>query len=309
MNIKIKHTNQIKSEAKRLGFCACGISKAEHLTKDQKYLETWLNQGMNSSMKYMERNVDKRVDPLKLVDGAKSIISVLLNYYPAEKQKPGIPKISKYAYGKDYHVIIKDKLYQLLQFIKLLDHSINGRVFVDSAPVLEKAWAKRAGLGWIGKHSILINNNYGSYVFLGEIIVNIELEYDKPINNLCGECTNCIDACPTNAIIAPKTIDTRKCIACKTIEKHGDIEDELEGNYYGWIYGCDICQDVCPWNKNNAEPTKESQFKPIPEILNYTKKDWENLTENEFNIIFQNSAIFRTGYESIKRNIQSISYP
>ena len=307
MTTKLEYTTQIKSEANRLGFCACGISKAEHLPEDENYLQKWLNNGMNSSMKYMEKNFDKRADPGKLVDGAKSIISVLLNYYPAEKQKLGIPKISKYAYGKDYHVVINDKLNQLYQFVKLLNPEVKGSAFIDSAPVLEKAWAKKAGLGWIGKHSILINKEFGSFVFIGELIVDMELEYDKPINDLCGDCTKCIEACPTGAIIAPRTIDTRKCIACKTIEEKGEYTDELKGNYYGWIYGCDICQDVCPWNIKNAKPTKEEQFKSIKEILNYTKKDWEDLTEVEFNRLFKNSAILRTGFKKMIKNIEFIS--
>ncbi|MFC2136541.1 tRNA epoxyqueuosine(34) reductase QueG [Bacteroidota bacterium] len=307
MTNKIEFTNQLKNEAKQLGFGACGISKASYLKKDEVHLQKWLDNDYNGSMKYMENNFEKRVDPRKLVEGAKSIISVLLNYYPSEKQRQGAPKISKYAFGKDYHIVIKNKLNQLFQFIKSSNQQINGRVFIDSAPVLEKAWAANAGLGWIGKHSILINKEYGSFVFISELIIDLELEYDKPINDYCGECTKCIDACPTNAIVAPKIIDTRKCIASKTIEDKGEIDIGLKGKFNNWIYGCDICQDVCPWNEKNVKPTKEEQFKAKTEILNYTKKDWQNLNEEKFNNIFKDSAILRTGYKSIKRNLEFIT--
>ncbi len=306
MTTKQEYTQLIKSESKRLGFCACGISEANYLKENEIHLQKWLDNGMNGSMKYMENNFEKRVDPGNLVENAKSVISVLLNYYPEEKQKPGIPKISKYAYGKDYHIVVKNKLNQLFKFIKSLNKQINGRVFIDSAPVLEKAWAARSGLGWIGKHSVLINKEYGSFVFIGEIIVDLELECDKPINDYCGDCTKCIDACPTNAIIGPRIIDTRKCIACKTIETKGDFPEELKGKFNDWIYGCDICQDVCPWNEKHAKPTEVEEFKLKPEVLIYSREDWNNITEEEFNQLFKDSAILRTGYLNIMRNLKFI---
>lgn len=307
MTTNQKYSNLIKTEAKRLGFDACGVAKAEYLGEEAGNLKSWLKNGMHGTMKYMENHFEKRVNPGKLVEGAKSIISVLLNYYPSQTQNPDAPKISKYAYGQDYHIIIRDKLFNLLEFINSKIKKVNGRVFVDSAPVFDRTWAAMAGLGWIGKNSCLINKDFGSFVFIGELIVDIELEYDEPFLDYCGDCTKCIEACPTNAIISPKIIDSRKCISYLTVEYKGEMPKKFKKHFKDWIFGCDICQDICPWNLKKTKPTKEKQFRPIPEIINYDKEHWNNLSEEKFKQIFKDSPLLRTGYKRLKRNLEYIS--
>jgi epoxyqueuosine reductase len=295
----------IKSEAKRLGFEFCGISKAEFLEEEAPRLENWLNQNMHGKMDYMQNYFDKRLDPRLLVDDAKSVISLLLNYYPSEKQNEGTPKISKYAFGKDYHFVIKEKLKELQHFISENIGEVNGRAFVDSAPVLDRAWAKKSGLGWIGKNSNLINKNQGSFFFLAELIVDLELEYDNEIKDYCGSCTRCIDACPTEAIVDPFIVDGSKCISYFTIELKENIPHEVKGKFNDWIFGCDICQDVCPWNRF-SQPHQESMFSPNPGILNMKKEDWEEITEEVFNKVFKDSPMRRPKYKGLKRNIEFI---
>ena len=292
----------IKTEAQRLGFLSCGISKAEFLEEEAPRLEKWLNQNRHGEMRYMENHFDKRLDPTKLVDGAKSVISLLLNYYPSQEQNPGSYKISKYAYGKDYHFVIKDKLKQLLYFIGEEIGEVQGRAFVDSAPVLDKAWAARSGLGWMGKHSNLLTKEVGSFYFIAELIVDLELEYDTPVTDHCGTCTACIDACPTEAIVAPYVVDGSKCISYFTIELKNEIPGEFKGRFEDWMFGCDICQDVCPWNRF-SKPHAEPLFNPHPEVLSMTKKDWLELTESVFQKVFKGSAVKRTKFSGLKRNI------
>lgn len=265
------YTKIIKSEAKKLGFLSCGISEAGFLEKEAPRLENWLNQNRHGEMKYMENHFDKRLNPTLLVDDAKSVISLLLNYYPSEKQNGESYKISKYAYGEDYHFIIKDKLKQLLQFIQTEIGEVNGRVFVDSAPVLDKAWAAKSGLGWIGKNSNLITQKTGSFYFIAELIIDLELEYDNPVTDHCGTCTACIDACPTEAIVAPYVVDGSKCISYFTIELKENIPAEMKGKFDDWMFGCDICQDICPWNRF-SKPHSEPLFSPNPELLAFSKK-------------------------------------
>jgi epoxyqueuosine reductase len=301
------HTATIKNFAKQLGFEYCGIAKAVRLEEDAKRLEDWLNKGFNGSMQYMENHFDLRVDPTKLVPGAKSVITLLLNYYPNQLQQNDAQKISKYAYGQDYHEVIRYKLKFLLQLINKNIGEINGRGFVDSAPVLERSWAKKSGLGWIGKNGNLINKQSGSFFFIATLIVDIELNYDDPIaKDYCGSCTKCIDACPTEAILPDKVVDGSKCISYFTIElKDTLIPDAMKGKFDNWLFGCDTCQDVCPWNRFST-PTNEKQFTPIPEILQYSSSDWEALTEEKFSIIFQNSPLKRSKFSGIKRNLNFI---
>ena len=298
----------IKQKAKDLGFMYCGIAKAEFLEKEALQLEKWINEGRHGKMQYMENYFDKRVDPSKLVMGAKSVISVLLNYYPVEKQNETSPKISKYAYGNDYHQIIKEKLKQLLNFINSEIGEVYGRAFVDSAPVLEKTWALRAGLGWQGKHTNLINKNSGSFFFIGELIIDLVLEYDNPIvQDYCGTCTACIDACPTGAITDPYVLDASKCISYFTIElkENEKIPEKMSGKFDEWTFGCDICQDVCPWNKF-AKPHREPALTPLKEILDFSSNDWEEITEEVFNSVFKNSPLKRAKYSGLKRNLKFI---
>ena len=293
----------IKSEALSIGFLSCGISKAEFLSEEAPKLENWLKSGFNGEMSYMERNFDKRLDPRLLVPGCKSVISLLFNYYTEKKAKNDHePKISSYAYGKDYHFVIKARLRELLSRIKNLVGDINGRVFVDSAPVMDKAWAKKSGLGWIGKNTNLINKKTGSFFFIAELILDLELEYDHPTTDHCGSCTACIDSCPTNALATPYKIDATKCISYATIELKNNIPNSFKDNMKGWIFGCDICQDVCPWNrfsKNHNEPS----FEDKKNISNMSKKQWEDLTKEVFDKVFKDSPIKRTGFSGIKRNI------
>jgi epoxyqueuosine reductase len=300
------YTKLIKTEAKRLGFLSCGISKAEFLEVEAPRLEKWLNNHMHGSMQYMQNHFDKRLDPTKLVDGAKSVISLLLNYYPQETQTDNTFKVSKYAYGTDYHFVIKDKLKSLLQFIQQEIGEVHGRAFVDSAPVLDKAWAAKSGLGWIGKHSNLLTQQVGSFYFIAELIIDLELDYDTPTTDHCGTCTKCIDACPTQAITEPYVVDGSKCISYFTIELKENIPNDFKGQFDDWIFGCDICQDVCPWNRF-SKPHNEPLFNPHPDLLSMTKQDWEDITEETFKKVFKNSAVKRTKFEGLKRNIRFLS--
>ncbi|MGB8706009.1 MAG: tRNA epoxyqueuosine(34) reductase QueG [Gillisia sp.] len=302
MNSKEKYTKIIKTEAKRLGFMSCGISKAEFLEEEAPRLESWLNKNMQGEMHYMENHFDKRLNPTKLVEGSKSVISLLLNYFPKDFQNKESYKISKYAYGTDYHFVIKDKLKSLLQFMHEEIGEIDGRAFVDSAPVLDKAWAAKSGLGWIGKNSNLLTKQVGSFYFIAELIVDLELEYDTPVTDHCGSCTACIDACPTEAIVEPYKVDGSKCISYFTIELKDELPQSYKNNFENWMFGCDICQDVCPWNKF-SKPHKEPLFNPNPALLELDKKDWEELTKETFNEIFRKSAVKRTKFEGLKRNI------
>ncbi|NKI25565.1 tRNA epoxyqueuosine(34) reductase QueG [Arenibacter sp. 6A1] len=298
-----KNTELIKTEAKRLGFLSCGISKAEFLEEEAPRLEKWLNNNMNGEMQYMENHFDKRLDPTKLVEGSKSVISLLLNYYPEEKQVDGTYKISKYAYGQDYHHVIKTKLRQLQEFISEEIGAVEGRAFVDSAPVLDKAWAAKSGLGWIGKHSNLLTQKVGSFYFIAELILDLELEYDAPVTDHCGSCTACLDACPTQAIVAPYVVDGSKCISYFTIELKNEIPSGFQGKFDDWMFGCDVCQDVCPWNRF-SKPHSEPLFQPNPELLSMTKKDWEEITEDVFRKVFQKSPVKRTKFSGLERNIK-----
>ncbi len=292
----------IKTEAKRLGFLSCGISKADFLEEEAPRLEAWLKNGMHGEMAYMENHFDKRLDPRLLVDGAKSVISLLLNYFPSTTQNPESYKLSKYAYGQDYHHVIKSKLKDLMHFISEEIGEVNGRGFVDSAPVLDKAWAARSGLGWIGKHSNLLSQQVGSFYFIAELIVDLDLEYDTPVTDHCGTCTACIDACPTEAIVEPYLVDGSKCISYFTIELKNEIPAGMSGQFEDWMFGCDICQDVCPWNRF-SKPHQEPLFDPKPELLSMNKSDWEEITEDVFRKVFQKSAVKRTKFSGLKRNI------
>ena len=304
MSNKEQYAKIIKAEAKRLGFLSCGISKAEFLEEEAPRLERWLHNNMHGNMHYMENHFDKRLDPTLLVEGSKSVISLTYNYYTdVVQQDPNAPKISKYAYGLDYHYIIKDKLKQLLEYIKEEIGDVNGRAFVDSAPIMEKAWAKKSGLGWIGKHSNLITQKVGSYYFIAELIIDLDLEVDHAVTDHCGSCTACIDACPTQAITEPYKVDGSKCISYFTIELKENIPNEMKGQFDQWMFGCDVCQEVCPWNrfsKNHSEPL----FSPKPELLSMSKKDWEEITLETFNKVFKKSAVKRTKYSGLKRNIR-----
>ena len=302
MNSKSHHTNLIKTEAKRLGFLSCGISKAEFLEDEAPRLENWLHKNMHGEMSYMANHFDKRLDPTLLVPDSKSVVSLLLNYFPEETQTNNTYKISKYAYGEDYHVVIKDKLRQLLNFIQDEIGEVHGRAFTDSAPVLDKAWAAKSGLGWIGKHSNLITKSNGSFYFIAELIIDLELDYDYAVTDHCGNCTACIDACPTQAITEPYVVDGSKCISYFTIELKNEIPSDMKGKFNDWMFGCDICQDVCPWNRF-SKTHKEPLFNPNQELLSMSKKDWEEITEEVFRKVFEKSAVKRTKYSGFIRNI------
>ena len=300
-----KYTPIIKQTAGALGFDYCGIARASFLSEDARRLERWLTKGMHGNMQYMENHFDLRVDPARLVPGAKSVITLLLNYFPAQEQPAAAPKIAKYAYGEDYHEVIREKLRKFLAQIKLLIGDVNGRGFVDSAPVLERTWAQKTGLGWIGKNGNLINKQSGSFIFIATLIVDVELNYDEPFaKDYCGTCTKCIDHCPTDAILPDKVIDGSKCISYFTIElKDALIPDAMKGKFDNWMFGCDTCQDVCPWNRF-SKPTTEINFTPIPAVLNFTKNDWEEMTEENFKIIFKDSPLKRSKFAGIKRNLK-----
>jgi len=299
-----KNAHIVKTIAEQLGFDQCGIAKAVRLDEDAKRLEKWLNQGYHGEMAYMENHFELRIDPVKLVPGAKSVITLLYNYFPKEKQQEGSPKIAKYAFGKDYHEVIREKLHEFLFLLRESLGEIQGRGFVDSAPVLERAWAERSGLGWIGKNGNLINTKKGSFFFIATLITDIELEPDTPLKqDYCGTCNRCVEACPTNAILPEKTLDATKCISYFTIEmKSKELTDELKNKTADWIFGCDICQDVCPWNRF-SKPTNEKNFDAIQEVLSFSFKDWKSLNEESFKIIFKDSAIKRTKWEGMLRNI------
>ncbi|MBK8610540.1 MAG: tRNA epoxyqueuosine(34) reductase QueG [Chitinophagaceae bacterium] len=307
MNNFKKNTDFIKTLAANAGFAFCGIAKAEVLTEDARRLENWLNKGMHGTMQYMENHFDLRIDPSKLVPGAKSVITLLMNYFPEEQQVSPAPKISKYAFGNDYHDVIRAKLKAFLQHLKEQVGEIHGRGFVDSAPVLERAWAQKAGIGWIGKNGNLISKQSGSFFFIATLIVDLELLYDDAfVKDYCGTCTKCIDQCPTDAILPGKVIDGSKCISYFTIElKDALIPDSMQGKFENWMFGCDVCQDVCPWNRF-SKPTTESKFTAIPEILDFSNRDWEELSEESFNRIFKDSPLKRTKFEGIKRNLNFI---
>ena len=300
---KDRITNAIKLESNRLGFISCGISKAEFLEEEAERLENWLKKGMHGKMSYMERNFDKRLDPTLLVEGAKSVISLSYNYYPQTKIDNSDFKISKYAYGMDYHFVIKEKLKSLLEFIRDEVGDVYGRVFVDSAPILERAWAKKSGLGWVGKNSNLVSKKIGSYFFLCEIILDLELIYNYQDFDHCGTCTACIDACPTQAIEQPCVVNGSKCISYHTIELKENIPNEFKGKFDDWIFGCDICQDVCPWNRF-SKSHNEPLFNPNDDLRLMDKTDWVEMTKETFDKVFQKSPLKRTGFDGIKRNIE-----
>ena len=299
-----RNTELIKTEALRLGFSSCGIAKAVQLEDDALRLEQWLKKGYNSGMDYMARNFDLRIDPRKLVPGAKSVITLIINYFPDEDQSAQAPKIAKYAWGIDYHYVIREKLNQLLDHITANIGKVEGRGFVDSAPVLERSWAVRSGLGWVGKNGNLLTKKAGSFFFIATLITDLELIVDAPFaTNHCGTCTRCIDECPTEAIVSPKEIDASKCISYLTIElKDALIPSEYHDKMEGWMFGCDICQDVCPWNRF-SKPNKEPNFRPVAEILNLSVKEWREISEERFNKIFKNSPLKRAKWKGIQRNI------
>lgn len=299
--------NEIKERALDAGFTDMKIARAQPLDEEKKQLRAWLDQGRHGELHYMENHFEKRTDPTHLVEGAKSIVMMTYNYYPAETQRDDTYKISRYAYGKDYHHVLKAKLYEIFNYLHEA-HGIDGRVFTDSAPVMESAWAVRAGLGWKGKNTLLIHPKRGSYFFLASLILDIELPYDEEqFHDYCGTCTRCIEACPTDAIDENGySLDAYKCISYATIEYKGDeLPESFEGKMEDWIFGCDICQEVCPWNKF-AIPHDEEEFLPHPDLLNNEKVDWEELTREEFNEIFRKSAVKRTKYKGLRRNIEFI---
>ncbi len=299
----------IKGKANGLGLSACAILPVSFLSEEKPHFDSWLANKMHGEMAYMARNIDKRLNPKLLVENAKSIIVVLQNYYPKNTQQDNTaPILSKYAYGTDYHFVLKDKLKTLQQFINDEIAPCSGRPFVDSAPVLERAWARKAGLGWIGKNSNLISLHHGSFFFIGDLILDIELPYDnpKPVTDHCGRCTKCIDACPTKAIVADRVVDARKCISYQTIEVRGEMDEKLKGQFENRVFGCDICQDVCPWNLK-SEPHNEPAFEPPPKLLQLKKEDWETMERPLFNELFRNSAVKRTGYKGLQRNLKFLN--
>lgn len=302
-----KFSQQIKAKAIELGFDACGISKAEFLEEEAPRLEAWLNQNYHGKMGYMANHFDKRLDPRKLVEGAKSVITVILNYFPEQtlSENDDNYKISKYAYGTDYHFVLKDKLKDLMSYISEEIGEVNGRVFVDSAPVMDKVWAKKSGIGWVGKHTNLITREIGSFFFIGEIICDLELQADVGMKDYCGTCTRCVDACPTDAITQPYVVDGSKCISYFTIELKDAIPEEVKGKFENWIFGCDICQDVCPWNRF-SRPTQIADFRQHPDLEQFTKTDWEEISQEVFQEIFRRSAVKRTKLEGLRRNISFV---
>ncbi|MEK9567003.1 MAG: tRNA epoxyqueuosine(34) reductase QueG [Flavobacteriaceae bacterium] len=307
MSLKSEYSAKIKSAAHALGFLSCGIAKADFLEEEAPRLEQWLRQSHHGSMGYMERHFDKRLDPRLLVPGAKSVVSLLLNYHTDKTQAdPKAPKISTYAYGTDYHFVLKEKLKKLMQLIHTEIGEVNGRVFVDSAPVMDKAWAAKSGLGWIGKNTNLISKKMGSFFFIAELIIDLELDYDSPTTDHCGSCTACIDACPTEALHQPYQIDGSKCISYLTIELKDNIPTEFKGKMDNWAFGCDVCQTVCPWNRF-ASPHNEPAFEPHEDLLGLTNREWQEMTSEVFTTLFKNSAVKRTQFEGLKRNIKFLS--
>ncbi len=294
-------SGKIKQWAKELGFAACGITRVREAQEQREHLLQWLENNYHGTMAYMARNVDKRLNPAQLVPGARSIIVVLMDYLPANDLNLQKYKISRYAWGMDYHFVIKKRLRQLLGRMQQQWGQVQGRAFTDSAPVLERFWAQQAGLGWIGKNSLLLTKK-GSYFFIGELIVDIELEYDRPWEkNFCGTCTRCMDACPTGAIVQPQVVDARRCLSYLTIEYRGDFTDQTQ--LHGWVFGCDICQQVCPWNRH-AQPTQIEELRPRPDLLNLTDEQLENLTKQEFKQIFRRTPVERTGFKGLVRNVR-----
>ena len=297
-------TQFIKQKAGELSFSDCRIAKSEYLAEEAEKLESWLKKGFQGKMSYLEKHFETRLNPSLLVEGAKSVICFSYNYFPEHLQNADSYRIAKYAYGEDYHAVIKDKLQELVQEIQKKTGQFSYRIFTDSAPIMERIWAQKAGLGWIGKNSLLISKQKGSFFFLAEIVCDLELVYDEPFRtDHCGTCTRCIDACPTQALTAPHIIDSRRCISYLTIELKDAIEDTFRGKMQDWIFGCDICQDVCPWNRF-SQPHSEPCFHPKEEIISYTKTDWENLDEETFRKIFKNSAVKRTKFQGLKRNME-----
>lgn len=303
MTQKETYSHWIKKEAKRLGFEACGISKAIFLEEEAPRLEAWLENGFQGEMRYMENHFEKRLDPRLLVPGAKSVISLLYNYYPLETQNKQSYQISKYAYGEDYHLVIRKKLNEMVDSMQQVMGNFNARVFTDSAPVMERAWAQKSGLGWLGKNSLLINKSKGSFFFLAEIILDLEFSYDSPFkSDHCGTCTRCVDACPTQAILPDNTVDGSKCISYFTIELKEEIPAQYKDSFKDWAFGCDICQDICPWNRF-SEPHREEKFHPDKRLLQFEKNDWEEITEDVFKEIFKRSAVKRAKFSGFQRNI------
>lgn len=300
-----ERTNFVKATARRLGFSFCGISRAEFLDEEAPKLEEWLNRGYQGKMGYLENFFDKRLDPTLLVPGAKSVVSLLYNYFPKQELGGSTYKIARYAYGEDYHTVVREKLNTFMDELRSAIGDVNGRAFVDSAPVMERAWAKRSGLGWIGKNSLLLNRDAGSYFFLAELIIDLELNYDGPIKDYCGTCTACMDACPTDAIPEPYVVDGSKCISYFTIELKEEIPSDVHGKFDNWIFGCDICQEVCPWNRF-AKPHEEPRFDPPKELRSMTTNDWREITEERFRYVFRNSPLKRTKYQGIKRNLRFV---
>lgn len=301
-------SESIKAKAKELGLLECAILPAGNLVEEEESFKNWLDAGMHGEMGYMARNVEKRLDPRELFENAKTVLVVLQNYFPQKTQKnTDAPVLSKYAYGTDYHFVMKDKLRKLLDFIREQVGPCNARPFVDSAPVLERAWARRAGLGWVGKNSNLISVEHGSFFFIGELILDIELPYDIPkqVADHCGTCTRCLDACPTQAIVANRAVDARKCISYQTIEIKGELDENLKGKFENRVFGCDICQDVCPWNLKST-PHDEESFQPHPKLLELSKNDWHQMDRPLFNALFKNSAVKRAGFNGLKRNLKFV---
>jgi epoxyqueuosine reductase len=307
-SLKEKYTKIIKAIASDLGFDFCGVSKAGFLEEEAPKLENWLKKGYHGKMHYMENHFDKRLDPTKLVEGAKSVVSLMYNYYPEQDiAKSDSYKIAKYAYGKDYHFVVKDKLKDFMSRIHEEIGEVEGRVFVDSAPVMERQWAAKSGLGWLGKNSLLLNKQRGSFYFLAELIIDLELEEDGPMQDYCGTCTKCIDACPTDAIVGDGIVNASKCISYLTIELKEDLPTEFSDKIENWVFGCDLCQDVCPWNRF-SKPHQEDSFQPHPLLTEMDKKDWEEMTKEVFNEVFRKSAVKRTKYSGLMRNIDYIKF-
>jgi len=302
-NSKSKRTQFVRDLAAKYGFDQCGFSESRRLTEEEPRLENWLTNGYHGKMAYMENHFDKRLDPTRLVKGAKSVISLTFNYFPEKKQREDAPKIAKYAYGEDYHFVLKDKLKSMAAEMTQAFGDFNARVFVDSAPVLERAWAANAGLGWVGKHSLLLSKQKGSFFFLAQIISDLEFDYDGPTTDHCGSCTACIDACPTDAIVADRVIDANRCISYLTIELKNAIDEQYKSSMENWAFGCDICQDVCPWNRF-SKPHQETRFNDRPQLLEMSAEDWEEITEDVFKDLFKKSAVKRTGFSGFLRNLQ-----
>ena len=302
-----QYTHLIKEQAHLLGFDFCGVARAEFLEEEAPRLEAWLRQGQHGAMQYMENHFDKRLDPTKLVEGAKSVVTLLYNYYPEnDLAQDDTYKIAKYAYGEDYHSVIKRKLRELLAYLQETVGEVHGRAFVDSAPVMERAWAERSGTGWIGKNSLLLTKQRGSFFFLAELIIDLELAYDGPVPDYCGTCTRCLDACPTDAITEPYVVDASRCISYFTIELRDAIPESMQGKFADWIFGCDICQDVCPWNRH-AQPHREPAFEPHPDLAAMTQNDWREITEEVFREVFRKSAVKRTKLDGLRRNIRFVA--